>query len=57
MIVDSKKVEKTNIKFIIILLLILGIVSVGVYYIYNKNKNTTSENGSAITGYVLSDGA
>lgn len=54
---DSKKVEKTNIKFIIILLLILGIVSVGVYYIYNKNKNTTSENGSAISGYVLSDGA
>lgn len=56
---DSKKVKKINIKVIIIVVLTLAVASVGVYYVYNKNKdkNTNSENGSAISGYILSDGA
>lgn len=56
---DSKKVKKINIKVIIIAVLTLAVASVGVYYVYNKNKdkNTNSENGSAISGYILSDGA
>ena len=43
---------------ILIGLLILSIVFVGVYYVYTKNKsnNSNSENGSSISGYVLSDG-
>ena len=56
---DSKKVKKINIKVIIIAVLTLAVASVGVYYVYNKNKdkNANSENGSAISGYILSDGA
>lgn len=44
---------------ILIGLLILSIVFVGVYYVYTKNKsnNSNSENGSSISGYVLSEGA
>lgn len=56
---DSKKVKKINIKVIIIAVLTLAVASVGVYYVYNKNKdkNANSENGSAVSGYILSDGA
>ena len=56
---DSKKVKKINIKVIIIAVLTLAVASVGVYYVYNKNKdkNAGSENGSAVSGYILSDGA
>lgn len=56
---DSKKVKKINIKVIIIAVLTLAVASVGIYYVYNKNKdkNANSENGSAISGYILSDGA
>lgn len=56
---DSKKVKKINIKVIIAVVLTLTVASVGVYYIYNKNKskNTNAENGSAVSGYILSDGA
>lgn len=59
MIVDSKKVKKINIKVIIFILLVAVVASAGVYFIYNKNKskNSTPESGSAISGYVLSDGA
>lgn len=56
----DKKVKKTiNIKIIIIILLIITTVSAGVYFVYNKNKNKNAgaENGSAISGYVLADGA
>ena len=37
----------------------MSIVFVGVYYVYTKNKsnNSNSENGSSISGYVLSEGA
>lgn len=56
----DKKVKKTiNVKIIIIILLIITTVSVGVYFVYNKNKNKNAgaENGSAVSGYVLADGA
>lgn len=56
----DKKVEKKNkVKFIIIALLVVVVASVGVYFVYskNKNKNMNSENGSAVSGYVLADGA
>lgn len=56
----DKKVEKKNkVKFIIIALLVVVVASVGVYFVYNKNKSkgANSENGSAISGYVLADGA
>lgn len=56
----NKKVEKKiNIKIIIISLIVIAVASVGVYFIYNKNKNKNagSENGAAISGYILSDGA
>lgn len=56
----DKKVEKKNkVKIIIIALLVASIASAGVYFVYNKNKNKNAgaENGSAISGYVLADGA
>lgn len=53
----SNKIAKKNNAKIIIIILILVIASVAIYYIYNKNKDTNSENGSAISGYVLADGA
>lgn len=54
----DKKVEKKNkVKIIIIILLVISILAVGIYFVYNKSKSTDSENGSAISGYVLADGA
>lgn len=54
----DNKVKGKKIK-IVIGLLILSIVFLGVYYVYTKNKsnNSNSENGSSISGYVLSEGA
>ena len=56
---SAKNVKKVNIKVIICILLVTVIASVGGYYIYNKNKskNSTSQKGAAISGYVLSEGA
>ena len=56
---DKKGEKKINVKIIIIILLIITTVSAGVYFVYskNKNKNMNSENGSAVSGYVLADGA
>ena len=56
---DKKVEKKSNIKVIIIVLIVVAIVSAGVYFVYsnNKNKNAGSENGSAVSGYVLADGA
>lgn len=56
---DKKVEKKINVKIIIIVLLVVAITSAGVYFVYNKNKNknVASENGSAISGYVLADGA
>lgn len=56
----DKKVEKKNkVKIIIIALLVTSIASAGAYFVYNKNKNKNAgaENGSAVSGYVLADGA
>lgn len=56
----DKKVEKKNkVKIIIIALLVISVASAGVYFVYNKNKNKNAgaENGSAVSGYVLADGA
>lgn len=56
---DKKIEKKINVKIIIIILLIITTVSAGVYFVYskNKNKNMNSKNGSAVSGYVLADGA
>mgnify|MGYP000844483316 CR=1 FL=1 len=56
----DKKVEKKNkVKIIIIALLVIAVVFAGVYFVYNKSKSkaTNAENGAAISGYILSDGA
>lgn len=55
----DKKNGKNNVKIITIILLVMVVTSLGVYFVYNKNKikNTDSGNGSAISGYVLADGA
>lgn len=56
----DKKVEKKNkVKIIIVALLVIAVASAGVYFVYNKSKSKSanSENGSAISGYVLADGA
>lgn len=56
----DKKVEKKNkVKIIIITLLVIAVASTGIYFAYNKNKNKNAgaENGSAVSGYVLADGA
>ena len=56
----DKKVEKKNkVKIIIVALLAIAIASAGFYFVYNKNKNKNAgaENGSAVSGYVLADGA
>lgn len=51
------KISKKS-KVIMILLLCI-IMLIGIYYIYikNKEKSSTDENGSAISGYILSEGA
>lgn len=56
----DKKVEKKNkVKIIIVALLVVFVASAGVYFVYNKSKSksASSENGSAVSGYVLADGA
>lgn len=56
---DKKIEKKSNIKIIIIALIVIAIASAGVYFVYSKNKakNAGAENGSAVSGYVLADGA
>lgn len=56
---DKKVKKKINAKITIIILLVVAVASIGVYFVYNrnKNKNAGSENGSAVSGYILSDGA
>ena len=56
---DKKVEKKSNIKIIVAVLLVVAVASAGVYFVYskNKNKNSIAEGGSAISGYILSDGA
>lgn len=56
---SDKSAKKVNVKVIIAILLVAIVASSGAYYIYSKNKskNSASENGSAISGYILSEGA
>lgn len=54
---DKKFENKNKIKITIITLLFVAIALTGVYFVYSKNKNANVENGSAISGYVLADGA
>lgn len=56
----NKKVKKKNkVKIIIVALLVISVATAGVYFVYNKSKSksASSENGSAVSGYVLADGA
>ena len=56
----DKKVEKKNkVKIIIIALLVASVAAAGAYFVYNKNKSKSAnaENGAAVSGYILSDGA
>lgn len=56
----DKKVEKKNkVKIIIIALLVASVASAGAYFVYNKSKSKSAnaENGAAVSGYILSDGA
>lgn len=56
---DKKVEKKSNIKVIIIALIVVVVAFAGFYFVYSKNKskNAGSENGSAVSGYVLADGA
>lgn len=56
---DKKVEKKSNIKVIIIALIVVVVACAGIYFVYSKNKskNAGSENGSAVSGYVLADGA
>lgn len=56
---DKKVKKKNKVKIIIIALIVIAVASAGIYFVYNKNKskNAGTENGSAISGYVLADGA
>ena len=56
---DKKVEKKINVKITIIVLIVIAVVSVGVYFIYSKNKSKSknAENGAAVSGYILSDGA
>ena len=56
---DKKVKKEINAKITIIIILVVAVASIGVYFVYNrnKNKNAGSENGSAVSGYILSDGA
>lgn len=53
----EKNQKKVNVK--IILIIVLFISAIAIYYVYSKNKdnNTITEGGTAISGYILSEGA
>lgn len=54
---NNKAEKKVNIKIVILLLLI--VVFAGIYYMYSKSKSKSidSENGSSVSGYIVSEGA
>lgn len=49
--------KKNNIKIMLVVVLLVSL-SIGGYYIYNKNKskNIELENGSSVSGYILEEG-
>lgn len=49
--------NKKNMKIILSIVIVLIISSIIGYYFYTKNKSNVSENGAAVSGYVLEDGA
>lgn len=49
--------NKKNMKIILSIVIVLIISSIIGYYFYNKNKSNVSENGAAVSGYILEDGA
>lgn len=51
------EVKEKKSKWKIIIILLFLVISFGIYYIYNKSKDIAPENGSAISGYILSEGA
>lgn len=55
---SDKSMKKINSKIMLIVLL-LASLSIGGYYIYNKNKSEKIklENGSSVSGYILEEGA
>lgn len=53
----SNESRKKHINIIIVVIIIFIIFLLGSYYIYNKNKSTTLESGSSISGYIVSEGA
>ena len=55
---SDKSMKKINSKIMLIVLLLVSL-SIGGYYIYNKNKSkkTKLENGSSVSGYILEEGA
>lgn len=50
--------KKNNIKIMLVVVLLVSL-SIGGYYIYNKNKskNIELENGSSVSGYIVEEGA
>lgn len=54
---DKEVKQRVNIKIIVVVVLLVVVVFSGIYFLFSKNKNVGSENGSAISGYILSDGA
>lgn len=55
---SDKSMKKINSKIMLIVLLLVSL-SIGGYYIYNKNKSEKIklENGSSVSGYILEEGA
>lgn len=55
---SDKSMKKINSKIMLIVLLLVSL-SIGGYYIYNKNKSKKIklENGSSVSGYILEEGA
>lgn len=54
---NNKSVKKVNVKVIIIMILFFSMVFVGYIYIKNNSEDIVSDNGSEISGYILSEGA
>lgn len=54
---NNKSVKKVNVKVIIIMILFFSMVFVGYIYVKNNSEDIVSDNGSEVSGYILSEGA